>query len=156
MVHVISSGRLRVDDGPYTQAAAAAPFEVMLARHRRSSGVARGHLRDFLGQVPDGAGLLDNGALVLGELVANAVVHARVSPGREIALRLEMVHGHLRIEVHDASNEKPGIRRSTGPDDVSGRGLSLVEELSSEWGWGPRPEGIGKIVWAMVGPEGGA
>ncbi|WP_329497335.1 ATP-binding protein [Kitasatospora herbaricolor] len=156
MVRVISSGRLRVDNGPHMQAAVAASFEVILARHRRSSGVARRYLRDFLGQVPDGAGFLDSGALVIGELVANAVVHARVSPGREIAVRLEMVHGHLRIEVHDASNERPGIRRSTGLDDVSGRGLRLVEELSSEWGWGPRPEGIGKIVWALVGPEGGA
>lgn len=153
---MISSGRIRVDDGPHMQAAVAAPFEVRLARHRRSPGVARRHLRDFLGQVPDGTGLLGNGELVIGELVANAVVHARVSPGREIAVRLEMVHGHLRIEVHDASNEKPAIRRSTGPDDVSGRGLRLVEQLSSEWGCEPRPEGIGKIVWALVSPEGGA
>ncbi|MFI6157300.1 ATP-binding protein [Kitasatospora sp. NPDC051170] len=128
----------------------------MLARHRRSAGLARSHLRMFLGRVPKGAALAGDGELVLTELVANAVVHARVSKGREIAVRFEMVGGHLRIEVHDASNEKPAIRRSSGADDSSGRGLCLVEALSLGWGCEPRPEGIGKIVWALVGPEGGA
>ncbi|MFJ2579739.1 ATP-binding protein [Kitasatospora aureofaciens] len=130
-------------------------FEAMLTRHRRSAGVARRHLRDFLAQVPGGDALADDGLLVLAELVGNAVVHARVPPGRRIAIRFELVCGHLRIEVHDASNERPTIRRSTGTDEPSGRGLCLVEALSVEWGCQPRPEGIGKIVWALVGPEGG-
>ncbi|MQS12207.1 ATP-binding protein [Streptomyces kaniharaensis] len=128
----------------------------MLTRHRRSAGAARKHLRDFLDGIPDGGALADVGELVLSELVTNAVQHARVSPGREIAVQFEIVCSRLRIEVHDASSEKPVIRRSTGADDLSGRGLCLVEALSVEWGCAPRPEGIGKIVWALVGPEGGA
>ncbi|MGW3043161.1 ATP-binding protein [Kitasatospora sp. NPDC001159] len=131
-------------------------FEARLTRHRRSVGTARDHLREFLRRVPGGDALLADGRLVLSELVTNAVMHARVSPGREIAVRFELVCGHLRIEVHDASSEKPVIRRSTGPGDASGRGLCLVEALSMEWGCEPRPEGIGKIVWSLVGPEGGA
>ncbi|MEU9074931.1 ATP-binding protein [Kitasatospora sp. NPDC048538] len=131
-------------------------FEARLTRHRRSVRTARKHLRDFLALVPNGPALLDDGQLVLSELVANAVVHARVSPGREIAVRFEVLHGHLRIEVHDASSEKPTIRRATGLDDLSGRGLCLVEALSLEWGCAPRPGDIGKSVWALVGPEGGA
>ncbi|HJD84980.1 ATP-binding protein [Kitasatospora aureofaciens] len=131
-------------------------FETMLTRHRRSVGAARDYLREFLKQVPGSSVLLSNGQLVVSELVTNAVVHARVSPGREIAVRFELVCGHLRIEVHDASSEKPVIRRVASPDDLSGRGLWLVEALSVEWGCAPRPEGIGKIIWALVGPEGGA
>ncbi|MFF2039070.1 ATP-binding protein [Kitasatospora sp. NPDC058170] len=152
---MISSGNSRDGSGPYKPTVGIPAFEANLARHRRSATVARNHLRDFLQNIPGGAALMGDGQLVLGELVANAVVHARVSPGREIVVRFEVVCDHLRIEVHDASSEKPAIRRATDPDGLSGRGLYLVEVLSLEWGFEPRPEGIGKIVWALVGPEGG-
>ncbi|MFE4973091.1 ATP-binding protein [Kitasatospora sp. NPDC056651] len=132
-----------------------AAFEVRLTRHRRSAGVARLHLRIFLARVPGGDALADDAMVVLDELVSNAVRHARVPKGRRIFVRFEMVPDHLRLEVHDASSEKPVIRRSVGVDSKSGRGLFLVEALSVEWGFMPRPEGIGKIVWALVGPRGG-
>lgn len=151
-----SSGEPQDGSEPCKPATGIPAFEVILTRHRRSAGVARNHLRAFLGQVPGGAALCGDAELVLTELVANAVVHARVPNGRRIAVRFEIVCGHLRIEVHDASSEKPAIRRSVSPDDSSGRGLRLVEALSVEWGCTPRPEGIGKIVWSLVGPEGGA
>ncbi|MFE4358753.1 ATP-binding protein [Kitasatospora sp. NPDC056800] len=118
--------------------------------------MARLHLRTFLASVPGGGVLAHDAAVVLDELVSNAVKHARVSKGRRIYVRFEMVVDHLRLEVHDASNEKPVIRRSTGLDAESGRGLCLVEALSVEWGFVPRPEGFGKIVWALVGLGGGA
>ncbi|MFJ8477963.1 ATP-binding protein [Kitasatospora sp. NPDC094011] len=118
--------------------------------------MARLHLRIFLARVPGGDLLADDAVIVLGELVSNAVKHARVPKGRRIYIRFEMVLDHLRLEVHDASSEKPVIRRSVGVNSESGRGLCLVEGLSVEWGEVPRPEGIGKIVWALVGPGGGA
>lgn len=152
---MISSGNSHDGSEPYKPAVEIPAFEKKLTRHRRSAKVARNHLREFLQKAPGGMALVGDGQLVLGELVTNAVVHARVSPGREIAVRFELVCDHLRIEVHDASSEKPAIRRATDPDDLSGRGLHLVEALSVEWGFEPRPEGIGKIVWALVGPEGG-
>ncbi|WP_416876098.1 ATP-binding protein [Kitasatospora sp. SC0581] len=150
-----STGEPRDDSEPYKPADGIPAFEARLARHRRSATVARSHLRDFLRKIPGGTALMGDGQLVLGELVANAVVHARVSPGREIAVRFEMAGDRLRIEVHDASGEKPAIRCVADLNDVSGRGLHLVETLSLEWGFEPRPGGIGKIVWALVGPEGG-
>ncbi|WP_234327410.1 ATP-binding protein [Streptomyces sp. NRRL WC-3742] len=126
-----------------------------LPRHRRSVGEARWQLQNFLHDVPGGFDLVDSCEVVVSELVTNAVLHARVPKGRRIAVRFESTSGHLRIEVHDASSEKPAIRRAVCPDDSSGRGLRLVEALSVEWGCTARPEGIGKIVWALVGPEGG-
>ncbi|MEU3568320.1 ATP-binding protein [Kitasatospora sp. NPDC036755] len=150
-----SSGEPPDGSEPYKPAPGIPAFEARLRRHKRSATVARNHLRDFLQNVPGGPVLMDDAQLVLGELVANAVTHARVSPGREIAVRFEVVRDHLRIEVHDASSEKPAIRCAADLSDVSGRGLYLVEALSREWGFEPRPEGIGKIVWALVGPEGG-
>ncbi|MEU9076080.1 ATP-binding protein [Kitasatospora sp. NPDC048538] len=155
-MRVISSGEPHVGSGAGQLAVGMSAFEATLPRHRLSVHTARLLLRDFLIGVPGASELLSGGLLVLSELMTNAVVHARVPKGRRIAIRFELVCDHLRIEVHDASSEKPVIRRSTGPDDNSGRGLCLVEALSAEWGCCPRPEGIGKIVWALVGPEGGA
>ncbi|MFJ2861520.1 ATP-binding protein [Kitasatospora sp. NPDC087314] len=152
---MISSGEPRDDADSNEPDAGIAAFGAMLTRHRKSAGAAREHLRKFLAGMPDGTALAVDGQLVLTELVSNAVVHGRVSPGREIAVRFEMICGHLRIEVHDASSEKPAIQRSTAPDELSGRGLFLVEALSVEWGCAPRPEGVGKIVWALVGPGSG-
>ncbi|GAB7186755.1 ATP-binding protein [Kitasatospora sp. Ki12] len=142
-----------MSDALVTPAARAPSAFFWLPRHRASVPSARTLLQTFLHGAPGGDALTIGGGLVLSELVTNAVVHARVPRGRRIAVRFEAVCDHLRIEVHDASSDIPVIRRSAGPDDPSGRGLCLVEALSVEWGYGPRLEGIGKIVWALVGPE---
>jgi anti-sigma regulatory factor (Ser/Thr protein kinase) len=85
-------------------------------------------------------------AVVLSELVTNAVVHARVPPGREVHTRFVPLDGGVRIEVHDASDEWPVPRV---PDESGGYGLTLVSELSSAWGVEKR-RGVGKYVWAAV------
>ncbi|MFI6443537.1 ATP-binding protein [Kitasatospora sp. NPDC050543] len=124
-----------------------------LPRHRKSSGAARGRLRAFLSTIDKNERLLEVGELVISELVANAVEHARTPPGRLIEVRFEMVAtDQLRIEVHDASSEHPVIRPLAGDDDESGRGLCLVEALVTAWGCCPRPGGVGKFVWALIGP----
>jgi hypothetical protein len=51
------------------------------------------------------------------------------------------------IRVWDGDRQMP-VRQEAGPDEESGRGLMLVEHLSSEWGayW----KADGKVVWALV------
>ncbi|WP_371498632.1 ATP-binding protein [Kitasatospora sp. NBC_00374] len=125
-----------------------------LPRSRRSAGQARSALRSFLLERGHSERFLDVGQLVLSELVTNAVEHAR-TPGRLIAVKFEIAAAdQLRIEVHDASDRRP-----VPPTDVdvdvaaeSGRGLWLVERLAVAWGCSPRPGGVGKFVWAVVGP----
>jgi hypothetical protein len=39
------------------------------------------------------------------------------------------------------------VRQRRSPLAASGRGLVLVEELASAWGWVPAEEGTGKVVW---------
>jgi hypothetical protein len=52
----------------------------------------------------------------------------------------------LRAEVWDQAPGAPA-RRTTGTDDVSGRGLDLVvDALSADWGWFPAQSG--KCAWA--------
>lgn len=126
-----------------------------LPRQQKSVGAARGLLRDFLADIGGGEELLAVGELVLSELVTNAVLHARV-PARLIKVQLQPEGDQLRIEVHDASRERPVLRSAVDGDEESGRGLRLVEALAVAWGCCPRQGGIGKFVWALVGPVEGS
>lgn len=54
--------------------------------------------------------------LVLSELVTNAGRHAYVSPGREIETRYVRLADTLRIEVHDATPERPEKREPAAED----------------------------------------
>ncbi|MDJ0347663.1 ATP-binding protein [Streptomyces sp. H10-C2] len=117
------------------------------SRHPRSVGCARAELLTTL----DGWGLsevADSAAVVLSELVTNAVRHAHVSPGREIETRYLRVGDGVRIEVHDAAEQRPG-RATPSAEAEHGRGLFIVDALSECWGVSER-DGAGKSVWAVV------
>ncbi|WP_282696227.1 ATP-binding protein [Streptomyces sp. CC208A] len=95
-----------------------------------------------------GLGIIEDAAsLVLSELLTNAVRHGLV-PGREIETRFVATAGGLRVEVHDASEERPLM--SLPEDDAGGGwGLPLVDMLSEKWGVSDR-HGPGKLVWAEL------
>jgi CheY-like chemotaxis protein/anti-sigma regulatory factor (Ser/Thr protein kinase) len=85
--------------------------------------------------------------VVISELVTNAVIHASSA----VEIRLALVGGMLRIEVADHGGGLPDVR-APGPDDAHGRGLVLVNGLSSAWGVEPLADG--KCVWAeLSAPE---
>ncbi|WP_371502096.1 ATP-binding protein [Kitasatospora sp. NBC_00374] len=130
-----------------------------LPRRRRSAGAARRLLRDFLAAQAEAAErFLEVGELLVSELVANAVEHARTPPRRLILVRFALGDDELRIEVHDAGDRLPSARAATELPDLgseTGRGLFLVRRLSSRWGCQPRPGGVGKTVWCTVTPTDG-
>ncbi len=82
--------------------------------------------------------------LLTSEIVTNAILHGRAGP----RLFVEMGDGVIRVGVHDMSPDMP-VRRRTRPDDVSGRGVLIVDELASAWGVEPEGAG-GKRVWFEV------
>lgn len=81
--------------------------------------------------------------VVISELVTNAVVHASTS----VEVRLALAGGMLRIEVADHGGGLPDVR-APGTNDPHGRGLVLVNGLSSAWGVDPLADG--KCVWAEL------
>lgn len=101
-------------------------------------------------------GLADTAELVLSELGGNAARHACDLDDRLIETRFgRLPDGTLRIEVHDASDSKPELRRTTD-DAESGRGLALVDALTGGlWGVSDR-DGPGKTVWALIADDGTA
>ncbi|MEW2406129.1 ATP-binding protein [Streptomyces griseoviridis] len=123
-----------------------------LPRHRRSVSRARAALREQLALWHIDAEVSGDAALLLSELVTNAV-KARATPGREIGVLFESDGARLRLEVSDASDDQPVLKHAKD-DDESGRGLALVAELAHRWGTEPR-DGVGKVVWAelLVRPD---
>lgn len=121
-------------------------IEWRLPRHPRSVGRARVLLlqQAYSWQIPDE--VTETAVLLLSELMTNAVRHARVPPGREVAARCVVRHGTLRVEVSDANDDLPRLREAS-PGDESGRGLALVAALADAWDATPRACGIGKTVW---------
>ena len=90
--------------------------------------------------------LVDRAVLVASELVTNAVVHTQ----GPLRLRLESYKERLHVAVDDRSPRL--LRLAVEPGDAQaegGRGLLVVEQLASAWGWRPLPEG-GKVIWAVL------
>ena len=92
--------------------------------------------------------MIDTAVLLTSELVTNAVLHT----GTEVEVRVGVGNG-VMIEVRDKDMRVP-LPRGHADDDVSGRGLELVELLADNFGVVPIP-GSGKSVWFVVGDPSG-
>ncbi|MFG2867396.1 SpoIIE family protein phosphatase [Streptomyces sp. NPDC048338] len=86
--------------------------------------------------------LSDSVELLISEVVTNAVRHAE----RPVSLRL-LWTDVLRCEVGDDSPQLPRQRRARDTDE-GGRGLAVVDALSSRWG--AVPTYGGKAVWFEI------
>ena len=69
-------------------------------------------------------------SLVISELVSNALVHGC----GQVVFRLQLDEGIVRGEVIDQGGGFEHEVRARGPEEVSGRGLLLVEALTHRWG----------------------
>jgi anti-sigma regulatory factor (Ser/Thr protein kinase) len=67
--------------------------------------------------------------LLVSELLTNVVLHARTSALVDVAERGDYVY----VSITDG-NPMPPLLRSLRPDDVSGRGMRLVKEMSASSG----------------------
>ncbi len=116
----------------------------MLTQHPTSVGAARRFVRDVLmsRQVPDA--VVDTVELLTSEVVTNAIIHGQSGP--QLAVTVEECV--VRVAVLDRSPALP-VRRLTHLDDVSGRGVVIVEEMASAWGVERERNGA-KRVWFEV------
>jgi anti-sigma regulatory factor (Ser/Thr protein kinase) len=100
--------------------------------------------RSFTHGVMDNWGLESSDVvLVVGELAANAVRHAK----SEFTLSLRRLDDSVTVEVTDTSPEQ-ALLATPAPSGTSGRGLIIVDRLALVWG--SRPAGCGKTVWAEI------
>jgi anti-sigma regulatory factor (Ser/Thr protein kinase) len=88
---------------------------------------------------------IDLAAVAASELVTNAVVHGR----GPISVRTVLDPASLRVEVQDTAAELP---HRVDPDQAheGGRGLTIVDAVSEEWGCTVVRGASGKSVWFTV------
>ncbi|HVE63968.1 MAG TPA: SpoIIE family protein phosphatase [Mycobacteriales bacterium] len=109
--------------------------------------------RRFTAQLLEAWGLSDDvvrsAELVMSELVTNAARHSE----EPIEVRLSCESQVLRMEVEDTSHRMPDVPTGVAVDGVDeeatgGRGLVLVDAISSRWG--VVSAGLNKHVWAEL------
>jgi hypothetical protein len=101
-------------------------------------------LRRFIGDTLRSWGedpLVPDAVVVGSEMATNAISHAD-SPFHASIVRSA---GVVRIAVEDAGPGAAALSPAAD-DDVSGRGILIVEALTQRWGHGTLPGG--KVVWA--------
>ena len=105
--------------------------------------VARRFVRSRL---VDGATDVDTAALLVSEVVTNAILHARTT----VTLTVDVDDDVVRITVRDGSPARPQLH-AFAPTSTTGRGLRLLDRLARRWGVDADPVTGGKIVWFEVG-----
>jgi anti-sigma regulatory factor (Ser/Thr protein kinase) len=103
-----------------------------------SVAAARRFIRDVLQSRP--RELVEAAELMTSELATNCVRHAQ----SDFELAIHDSRDEIRVEVSDNGQGQPTLRSPT-PQEHSGRGLRIVQELSDSWG--TLPSANGKLVW---------
>jgi anti-sigma regulatory factor (Ser/Thr protein kinase) len=111
-----------------------------------AAGIGRAHARCVLDRWRLTA-LTDTVALVVSELIGNAVLYGR--PPLDLLLRRS--GGDVRVDVHDNASESTPELPAAEPalDAEGGRGLYMVQLVTVDSGVTQGP-GDGKSVWAVV------
>jgi len=122
---------------------------VVVPHHPRGAHVARHRLADELRALVSADRLAD-AAAIAAELVGNAVRHAAPLPGDVVRLAWRLLPGgKLEIRVTDGGSAAGPQVRVAEPEEVDGRGLTIVAALADRWG--VERDGLGQCVWAALG-----
>ena len=103
-------------------------FRLVVSPDRGAGGRARQAVRQRFPALPE-ATLRDLVAVVT-ELINNSVEHG---PGKPIVLTLVPGEESIRGEVADQGNPAAAIPQIRKATETRGRGLALVDGLTSEW-----------------------
>ena len=119
------------------------PESVPIARRRVRAALGLHGLGNFT----------EDAEIITSELVANAVQHACQDGTKTIGVILTHAGtpAAVTVAVSDSSPQVP-VRPDTPAGGEQGRGLQIVEALSTRWGW--RPEDGGKVVFTVLAREG--
>jgi len=92
-------------------------------------------------------------ALLVSELVTNAVLHAGLSPQAAIGVQVNNGSASIRLAVHDGGHGFPFPAQEVPVTSLvaGGRGLAIVAALSETWGIDSSPDGC--TVWCQLAVE---
>jgi anti-sigma regulatory factor (Ser/Thr protein kinase) len=116
-----------------------APASVAVARRQLTADlVAAGILQAAVGDA----------ALVVSELLSNAIRHAQPRPGASLQVAWVLDDGSVKVAVSDGGSQTRPQPTHASVSALGGRGLDIVEYLSRTWGVRADDEGL--TVWAVL------
>jgi anti-sigma regulatory factor (Ser/Thr protein kinase) len=120
-----------------------APASIAVARQRLTADLsAAGIVQAAVGDA----------ALVISELLSNAIRHGRPLPGSSLQVAWALRNGDVEVTVSDGG--APTIPRPAHAplSSLGGRGLGIVEYVARTWG--VRTDDAGLTVWAILAAPG--
>ena len=93
-------------------------------------------------------------ALVVSELLSNAIMHARPLPGASLQVAWAVDAGSVEVAVSDGGAPTRPHPGHASVSSLGGRGLDIVEYLARTWGVRNDPSGL--TVWAVLAAPGGS
>lgn len=106
-----------------------------------AAGRARAFIADFCAAARLPAAVCNDAALLVSELVTNAVIHGRTTATVEVHRPADT----LRVTVRDDNPALPAVGDSPDLNAESGRGLLIVSKTARRWGI-EAGDG-GKAIW---------
>ena len=146
-----TSGICAVCGAPLPDDAKLAAFpghDVTLRQSMRAGLAAPAQARRAVVSLPLVESTREKLALLVSELVTNAIRHAGLGAGDPIDLDVMSGDGHVRVAVRDGG---PGFNPAGQNGDAGangGFGLAIVAALADEWGVERHPDGC--TVWCAV------
>lgn len=107
-------------------------FDTVLTTRRDTPRAARHAFESFAAGY--GEDVAATGALLVSEIVTNAVLHGPADRESAVGLHFETAGETLQVEVSDEGAGFAPVARCDGQDDGSGWGLHIVAAVAESWG----------------------
>jgi anti-sigma regulatory factor (Ser/Thr protein kinase) len=109
--------------------------DVVLPHEVSAVAAARRRLHDYLTRARVAETTCDDAQLVLSELLSNAIRYAPALPTGDVRAAWWIDKAGVHLEVTDGRGEtEPQRIVAAHPESIGGRGLAIVDMLSSDWG----------------------
>lgn len=142
-----SPGGTRVRPGAGAQEVSTS--SVVLVPHAPASVVtARWQISTHLHQAGVVRPAIGDAAVVVSELLTNAIMHARPLPGARVLVAWALRERSLEVAVSDGGSMTRPRAAQPSLSSIGGRGLAIVEQLSCRWG--ALASDFGLTVWAVL------
>lgn len=109
------------------------PVSMSLPFSAESARYVRDALASWLTYRGSKSDVVQDARLVATELVGNAVRHASPLDNGTMLVRWHQTNGDLELSVCDGGGATVPQRMEPAPDALDGRGLAIVDALSSQW-----------------------